>query len=285
MGNPEALNELIAILDLEKLEDDIFRGESPDDDRQRVFGGQVAGQALVAAGRTVEPDRAVHSLHAYFLLPGDPSTPIVYEVERIRDGKSFTTRRVRAIQHGRPIFNFAASFHKSEDGLTHQVSMPKDVPAPDTLPDFHERNKPWSEQMGTWYTRPQLLDIRYVDDPPWHIELGKRAPQQRVWMRANGALPDDPLLHACVVAYASDLTLLDSILLAHGESWANEHIMGASLDHAMWFHRPVRADAWLLYDQMSVSSQDARGFATGNIFSEDGVLAVSVAQEGLFRLI
>jgi acyl-CoA thioesterase-2 len=280
----EALIELLRILDLEQLEEDIFRGQSPEDERQRIFGGQVAGQALIAAGRTVDSERHVHSLHAYFLLPGDPAVPMIYEVDRIRDGKSFTTRRVRAIQHGRPIFNLAASFHKPEQGFSHQASMPAVTP-PEELPTFHERTVQWADRMGDWYTRPLALDIRYVDDPPWHTELGKRAPQQRVWMRADGELPDNQLLHACVIAYASDMTLLDSILLTNGESWANPKLFGASLDHAMWFHRPVRADEWLLYDQVSVSSQDARGFATGNIFSAQGTLAVSVAQEGLFRLV
>ena len=280
----EALDALVGILDLEPIEVNIFRGQSPDEKRQRVFGGQVAGQALVAAGRTVEPDRHVHSLHAYFLRPGDPDVPILYEVDRIRDGKSFTTRRVVAIQHGRPIFNLSASFHVDEDGLDHQAPMPASVD-PDMLPTFHERNARWAEEMGDWYTRPRPIDTRHVDDPPRGSERGPRRPSQQVWFRADGTLPDDPLLHACVAAYASDMTLLDSILLAHGVSWQDPRLMVASLDHAMWFHRPFRADEWLLYDQESPSSHGARGLGQGHIYTREGTLVVSVVQEGLVRLV
>ncbi|HVF74883.1 MAG TPA: acyl-CoA thioesterase II [Acidimicrobiales bacterium] len=279
----KALDELVELLDLEPIEVNIFRGQSPDEKRQRVFGGQVAGQALVAAGRTVEPDRFVHSLHAYFLRPGDPDVPILYEVDRIRDGKSFTTRRVVAIQHGQAIFNLSASFHVAEDGLDHQQPMPE-APDPDTLPTFQERHAPWAEEMGDWYARPRPIDTRHADDPP-RAQRGPRTPAQQVWFRADGTLSDDPLLHACVVAYASDMTLLDSILLAHGISWGDPRLMGASLDHAMWFHRPFRADEWLLYDQESPSSHAARGLAQGHIYSQDGRLVVSVVQEGLVRLV
>lgn len=280
----DALDALAHILDLEAIEVNIFRGQSPDEKRQRVFGGQVAGQALVAAGRTVEQGR-VHSLHAYFLRPGDPNVPILYEVDRIRDGKSFTTRRVVAVQHGRAIFNLSASFHVDEDGLDHQLPAPP-APDPETLPTFHERHAPWAEQMGDWYTRPRPIDVRHADDPPRAArDRGAREPCQQVWMRADGTLPDDPLLHACVVAYASDMTLLDSILLVHGISWEDPRLMGASLDHAMWFHRPFRADDWLLYDQESPSSHGARGLAQGRIYTRDGTHVVSVMQEGLVRLV
>ena len=279
----KALDDLVDILDLERIEVNIFRGRSPDDNRQRVFGGQVAGQALVAAGRTVDSERHVHSLHAYFLRPGDPSVPIVYEVDRIRDGRSFTTRRVVAIQHGKPIFNLSASFQIREPGLDHQRPMPPS-PDPDSLPTFHERMEPFKEKLGDWYHRPRPIDTRFVEAPA-RLSEGRREPRQQVWMRADGTLPDDPLLHVCVAAYASDMTLLDSIFIAHGISWDDPNVMGASLDHAMWFHRPFRADGWLLYDQESPSASGARGLGQGHIFTREGELAVSVVQEGLVRVV
>jgi acyl-CoA thioesterase-2 len=279
-----ALDDLVELLDLEAIEVNIFRGLSPDDKRQRTFGGQVAGQALVAAGRTVEPDRLVHSLHAYFLRPGDTTVPILYEVDRIRDGRSFATRRVVAIQHGRAIFNLSASFHKLEaDQLDHQFPMPE-TPDPETLPTFKERMAPYAEQLGDWYHRPRPIDLRFVENPSRLLEVGREA-AQRVWFRADGSLVDDPLLHACVVAYASDMTLLDSIMLPHRVSFDDPRLQGASLDHAMWFHRPFRADEWLLYDQESPSASNARGLARGEIYSHDGRLVVSVVQEGLVRLV
>ena len=279
-----ALDDLVELLDLEPIEVNVFRGRSPDDWRQRVFGGQVAGQALVAAGRTVEGDRPVHSLHAYFLRPGDPSVPILYNVDRIRDGRSFTTRRVVAIQHGQAIFNLAASFHRpEEDAFDHQMPAPP-APPPEDLPTFGQRMEPYKDQLGEWYTRPRPIDIRHVAEPP-HVTGGtaRRPPCQQVWFRADGTLPDHDLLHACVVTYASDMTLLDSILLAHGTSWLDRQLMGASLDHAMWFHRPFRADDWLLYDQESPSAFGARGLGQGRIYTRDGTHVVSVVQEGLFR--
>jgi acyl-CoA thioesterase-2 len=281
----QALDELVDLLDLEPIEVNIFRGVSPDEKRQRVFGGQVAGQALVAAGRTVEWDdeahrRDVHSLHAYFLRPGDPTVPILYEVDRIRDGRSFTTRRVVAIQHGRPIFNLSASFHIHEVGIEHQDPMPE-APPPESLPTWKERFAQWADQLGDWYERDRPIDWRYVSDPMRHRE--PRPPQQQVWLRADGRLPDDQLLHACVVAYASDMTLLDTVVLPHGLSW-EDSVQMASLDHAMWFHRPFRADEWLLYDLHSPSASGARGLATGSIFQQDGRLAITVIQEGLVRL-
>jgi acyl-CoA thioesterase-2 len=272
-----AVDALVDLLDLEPIEVNIFRGVSPQEDRQRVFGGQVAGQALVAAGRTVDTG-TVHSMHAYFLRPGDPSVPILYEVDRIRDGKSFTTRRVVAIQHGRAIFNLAASFHVEEHGYDHQLPMPT-VPEPDTLPTFQERMAEHRERLGEWLDRPRPIDTRFVTPKPPN-------PEQDVWIRADGKLPDDPLLHACVVAYASDLTLLDTTLLPHRtRSWEVDRLMMASLDHAMWFHRAFRADDWLLYHHRSPSMSGARGFARGEIFTMDGDLVVSVAQEGLVRLL
>ena len=277
-----ALDDLVALLDLEAIEVNIFRGVSPDEKRQRVFGGQVAGQALVAAGRTVEPDRRVHSLHAYFLRPGDPTVPILYEVDRIRDGRSFTTRRVVAIQHGRAIFNLSASFHIQEQGaFDHQLPMPP-APDPESLPTFSERMAPLAEQLGEFYTQPRPIDTRYVTG--WELStLTPREPRQQVWFRADGRLPDDPLLHACVVAYASDMSLLDSVILPHDVKWDDPRFSGASLDHAMWFHRPFRADEWLLYDQESPSASGGRGIGRGEIYTRAGILAVSVVQEGLVR--
>jgi acyl-CoA thioesterase-2 len=277
-----ALDDLVDLLDLESIEVNVFRGISPQEDRQRVFGGQVAGQALVAAARTVDTDRQVHSLHAYFLLPGDPRVPILYLVDRIRDGKSFTTRRVVAIQHGRTIFNLQASFHVEEQGLEHQLPPPAAMPDPETLPDFRTRMAPWKEVLGPWYERPRPIDVRYVDFvPPGTHE--KRAPFQQVWLRADGTLPDDPVLHACIVTYASDMTLLDTTLLPHGFTWYDSHLQMASLDHAMWFHRPFRADEWLLYAQGTPSTSNARGLSYGWIYDQEGNLVVSVVQEGLIR--
>jgi acyl-CoA thioesterase II len=285
VGVTRALDDLIDLLDLEPIEENIFRGVSPDEKRQRVFGGQVAGQALVAAGRTVdqtagERRRDVHSLHAYFLRPGDPSVPILYLVDRIRDGRSFTTRRVVAIQHGRAIFNLSASFHVHEQGLEHQAPMPQ-APDPESLPTWRERMAEWADRLGEWYEQPRPIDWRYVSPPARHRE--PREPRQQVWLRADGQLPDDPLLHACIVAYASDMTLLDTVVLPHGIAW-DDDVQMASLDHAMWFHRPFRADDWLLYDLYSPSASSARGLATGSIFRRDGELAVTVIQEGLIRL-
>ena len=278
-----ALDELVTLLDLEAIEVNLFRGVSPDENRQRVFGGQVAGQALVAATRTVQPDRWVHSLHAYFLRPGDPNVPILYEVDRIRDGRSFTTRRVVAIQHGKAIFNLQASFHVAESGLDYQVPMPLDVPAAETLPDFKTRMAPFKDRMGEMYDRPRPIDLRHLGTDPFS-RAGKTALDQQVWLRADGTLPDDPTLHACIVTYASDMTLLDTTILPFGLSWETPGMQMASLDHAMWFHRPFRADDWLLYDQRPISTGGARGLAGGNIFTADGALAITVVQEGLVRV-
>ena len=279
-----ALDDLIQLLELEPLELNLFRGVSPDEDRQRVFGGQVAGQALVAAGRTVERG-TVHSLHAYFLRPGDPSVPIIYDVDRIRDGSSFTTRRVVAIQHGRAIFNLAASFHIDEPGPDHQYPMPV-VPPPEELPTLRERLEPhkgkFSDDFSLWLERERPIDSRSVEAPRW-IDPTAREAEQHVWIRATGQLPDDPLLHACVVAYASDLTLLDTAVMAHEIKYDDGGFMIASLDHAMWFHRPFRADEWLLYHQKSPSAFGARGLAEGFIYPRDGRLAITVIQEGLMR--
>lgn len=280
-GNQQLLDELVELLDLEELDLNIFRGTSPKESRVRVFGGQVAAQALVAAGRTVE-DTVAHSLHAYFLRAGDPSIPILYEVDRIRDGKSFTTRRVVAIQRGRAIFNLQASFQHPEEGPDHQIAMP-DAPDPESLPTWAERMAKTLEsepkQVRDWFMRPRPLELRYVES----FDPERRSQGQHVWFRVNGRLPDDPLLHQCIVAYASDMTLLDTATLPHGLLWNDPRYMMASLDHAMWFHRDLRVDDWLLYSQESPSGSGARGFAWGHLFRRDGTLVASVAQEGLVR--
>jgi acyl-CoA thioesterase-2 len=282
-----AIQDVLNILDLEPLEVNLFRGRSPQSRWQRVFGGQVIGQALVAACRTVEDvtRRPPHSMHAYFLLGGDPKVPIIYEVDRIRDGRSFTTRRVVAIQHGRAIFSMTVSFHVAEEGLSHQFAMP-DVPRPDELPNESEIRKRALEAMPDpvrrYYERERPIEIRPVE---YGRYLGEKVEGGRfhVWIRATGRLPDEPAIHQCVLAYASDMSLLDAALIPLGRFIFNDDIMAASLDHALWFHRPFRADEWLLYAQDSPNLGGARGFARGLIFASDGTLVASVAQEGLLR--
>jgi acyl-CoA thioesterase II len=278
----DALDELVRLLDLEPIEFNIFRGTQPDEERQRVFGGQVAGQALMAAGRTVEAG-TVHSLHAYFLRPGDPTVPILYEVDRIRDGRSFSTRRVVAIQRGQAIFNLSASFHVEEAGPEHQIAMPE-VPDPETLPTLPERLEQWRDRLSGWHYRPHPIDQRYIGSLPW-VGDSQPEPRQQLWLRADGQLPDDPLLHACVAVYASDLSLYDTIVKGHEVRWDAPYFMGASLDHCMWFHRPFRADEWLLYDTESPIATAARGLARGFFFDSAGRLVASVAQEGLVRFL
>jgi acyl-CoA thioesterase-2 len=280
-----AIETLLSILDLEQLEHNLFRGLSPQVGWQRVFGGQVIGQALVAAARTVE-GRSAHSLHGYFLRPGDPAVPIIYDVDRIRDGKSFTTRRVVAIQHGEAIFTMSVSFQIEEAGLSHQIKMP-DVPPPDKLPSEADlkaaylHNAP--EGVRRYWERPRPIELRPTD-LRHYISREPLEPAQNVWVRATGPLPDDPDIHRCVLAYASDMTLLDTSLFAHGRSIFDTDLQPASLDHALWFHRPFRADEWLLYAEDSPSASGARGFTRGSLFSQDGRLVASVAQEGLIRV-
>jgi acyl-CoA thioesterase-2 len=279
----DVVDDLVKLLDLEAIEVNIFRGVSPDEDRQRIFGGQVAGQALVAAARTVEPERLVHSLHAYFLRAGDPRLPVLYEVDRIRDGGSFTTRRVVAIQHGRAIFNMSASFQVPEAGSDHAFPMPE-VPAPESLPTMHERLAHAGIELTPWMERPRPIDIRHVD---WPAPDGTRSlePRQNVWLRADGRLPDDPILHTIILTYASDMTLLDTSTLPHGGTWFDPTVFMASLDHAMWFHRPFRADDWLLYSQDSPNATGGRGLSRGLVFTRDGALVATVVQEGLIRTV
>jgi acyl-CoA thioesterase-2 len=277
------IEEVLDLLDLEKIEENIFRGQSPEDRMQRVFGGQVLGQALVAASRTVD-GRVCHSFHAYFLRAGDPKIPILYEVDRARDGASFTSRRVIAIQHGKQIFNMSASFQVPEKGLEHQFDMPK-VPAPESLMDEHEARKQWMENMPeeqkAWVSRPRPIEMRPVVLDNW-MNRAPREPFDNVWMRATGPVPDDVIVQQSVLAYASDMSLLDTALLPHGRSW-NSPIQMASLDHAMWFHHPFKMDDWLLYAQDSPSASGARGFNRGAIYSRSGALVASVVQEGLMR--
>jgi acyl-CoA thioesterase-2 len=276
------LDGLVRLLDLEQLEVNLFRGVSPPQSPTRVFGGQVAGQALVAAVRTVPDDRGVHSLHAYFVRPGDPRVPIVYETERVRDGRSFTTRRVLAIQHGEAIFALSASFQLAEDGLEHSEPPPSDVPDPDSLLTMGERVVRGDD--AGWLARtPRPIDMRFVDEPAWSTarDGGSDTPV-RVWMRADGNLPDDPLLHVCLLTYASDMTLLGSVVARHDVT--ADRLQMASLDHAMWFHRPFRADEWLLYTCYSPSASGSRGLATGRFTTQDGRLVATTVQEGLVRL-
>jgi acyl-CoA thioesterase-2 len=284
----DALDDLLDLLNLEQIEVNIFRGRSPDETVQRVFGGQVAGQALVAAGRTVPADRPVHSLHAYFIRPGDPSVPLVYTVDRVRDGRSFTTRRVTAIQHGKPIFTLSASFHHPEAGLEHATPMPA-VPRPEELRSNAER---LAEAVGAplpRHFRDRPIELRSVG--PLSVELARdpslRAEDEHsnlVWVRVTEELPDDPLLHVCLMTYISDLTLIETALLEHGITMLDGRTTGASLDHAMWFHRPFRADRWLLYAQESPVAAGGRVLARGQVFTAEGDLVVSVVQEGLIRI-
>lgn len=281
-----AIENLLGILDLEPLEHNLFRGRSPQDGWQRVFGGQVIGQALVAASRTVAPDRHTHSLHAYFLRPGDPGVPIIYEVDRIRDGKSFVTRRVVAIQHGHAIFSMSASFQVEEDGLDHQMPAPK-VPPPEELVSEDELKRQFMESaretMKGYWRRERPIELRPVS-LRHYVTREKLDPVHHVWFRTTGPLPDDPVVQKCVLAYASDLMLLDTSLYPHARSLFDRDMQVASLDHALWFHRPFRADEWLLYAQDSPTASGARGFNRGAIYTRAGLHVASVAQEGLIRV-
>jgi acyl-CoA thioesterase II len=278
----DALEFLVHLLDLETIEVNVYRGINPKEERQRTFGGQVAAQALMAAGRTVEQGR-VHSLHSYFLRPGDPTTPILYEVDRIRDGKSFATRRVVAVQHGRAIYNMQASFHSDELSIEHQIDMPE-VPGPETLPTMLEAISAEFDLTDEWFSRSHPIEQRFIGPVPWSASRDKD-PRQRLWIKADGTLNDDPLLHACVVTYASDMSLMDSILKSHSIMWDDPNFMAASLDHCMWFHHDLRADEWMLYDTESPIAFGGRGLARGFLFSRDGELKVSMVQEGLTRVI
>jgi acyl-CoA thioesterase-2 len=282
-----AMHELLSILDLERLEHNLYRGRSPQAGWQRVFGGQVIGQALVAAQRTVAEDRFVHSLHCYFMRPGDPSVPIIYEVDRIRDGGSFTTRRVVAIQHGHAIFSLEASFQVEEEGLEHQIDNTLDMPEPETLRTQTELlemmgdNVP--EAIRKFWARERPLEIKPVMLEHYTTRK-KLEPRQNVWVRTAGTVPDDRALQAAILAYLSDMTLLDTTTFAHGRNGFDPEIQMASLDHAMWFHRPHKLDDWLLYTMDSPNAIGARGLSRGFLYGRDGRLIASVAQEGLIRI-
>jgi acyl-CoA thioesterase II len=281
------VGELIDLLQLERIEENLFRGQSRDIGTKYVFGGQVLGQALAAAQRTVDAERHVHSLHAYFLRAGDIESPIVYEVDRSRDGGSFSTRRVVAVQHGQPIFNFAASFQKAEPGVEHQLSMPE-VPKPEELeaPDAVDpaQLSHLSAKLQRWLAQKGPFEFRHVY-PRDEIKVPKRLPFQHVWFRLVDRIADDPVLHRALLAYASDFHLIGTTTFPHGISYLRGDVMMASLDHAMWFHRPFRIDEWLLYSCDSPTAQGARGLARGTIYTRDGVLVASTAQEGLIRIV
>lgn len=282
-----AMQDLLGILDLEMLEHNLFRGRSPQAGWQRVFGGQVIGQALVAAQRTVDAQRHVHSLHCYFMRPGDPKVPIIYEVDRIRDGGSFTTRRVTAIQHGQAIFSLEASFQVQEEGLEHQMPIPLDVPPPETLRTQRELLEAFGdrvpENIRKYWARERPLEVKPVNFEHYTTRE-KLPPTQNVWVRTVGPVHDDRAIQAAVLAYLSDMTLLDTSTFPHGRSGFDPEIQMASLDHAMWFHRPNALDDWLLYAQDSPSMRGSRGFSRGLLYARDGALVASVAQEGLVRL-
>jgi acyl-CoA thioesterase-2 len=282
---PPILADLLKLLELERIEDRIFRGESRDLGGARVFGGQVLGQALTAASYTVK-DRQVHSLHAYFLVAGDVNAPIVYEVELARDGKSFSNRRVVAIQHGQPIFNMTASFQVPEEGLEHAAPMPQ-VPGPEGLADVRELPPDVltkvPEKMQRFLTHERPFEFRPVE--PIHVVTPPRAPPVRhIWLKTLAKLPDNPDLHRNVLAYVSDYQLVSTATLPHGIHFAEGNVQLASLDHAMWFHRPFRADEWLLYAMESPNASGGRGLALGRFFTRDGVLVASTAQEGVVRV-
>ena len=283
----KATERLLETLDLETLEHNLFRGRSPDTGWQRVFGGQVIGQALVAAQRTVPEDRPVHSLHGYFLRPGDPKVPIIYQVDRIRDGGSFTTRRVLGIQHGAAIWSMSASFHVREEGLDWHEPVPLDVPRPDELPSERELKEQYLEQapenVRTYWSRERPIEMR-ATNLEHYISDHKLPARQNIWMRSTGAVPADQTLQAAVLAYASDMTLLDTALFPHGRKIFDPDLMVASLDHSMWFHRPFDVNQWLLYAQDAPSTSGSRGLTRGGYYTENGTLVASVAQEGLMRI-
>jgi acyl-CoA thioesterase-2 len=280
----EAVAELVSLLDLERIEVNLFRGVSPDDGMKRVFGGQVIAQALVAAYRTVE-HRTCHSLHAYFIRPGDPNVPILYEVDRARDGKSFTTRRVVAIQHGEQILNLAASFQIPESGFTHQSPMPEtkkpaELKSEDELRALAKDHIP--KEFQKQFARPRPIELKPVD-PRQMISPAKTDPKKQMWLRARGQVGNDIALQQCLLAYASDMGILDTATKPHGVNWFTGGVQMASLDHSMWFHEPFDISNWLLYTMDSPSASGARGFNRGEIFTESGKLVASVAQEGLMR--
>ena len=287
-GIKATVQQLVDLLQVERLEENLFRGVSGDIGSPRVFGGQVLGQALMAAALTVERDRSVHSLHAYFLRPGDKTARIVYDVDRIRDGGSFTTRRVVAIQHGQPIFGFAASFHVREEGPSHQATM-LEVPGPEGLVSDLELRRQHIDRIPEHLRETVLaetaIELRPIGPPEDPFKPVPAPPRYDSWFRAEDRLPDDPVLHQAMLAYSSDFGLLRPALKPHGLTWLRRDVQVVSLDHAMWFHNDFRMDEWLLYQTDSPASGHARGFSRGSIYTQDGRLVASVAQEGLMRVL
>ncbi len=279
----EALEQVLAVIDVQpapELGPDWFAGISyHPPSRKRIFGGQVLAQSLTAAARTVDPGRPVHSLHGYFLRPGDPDEPITFTVERLRDGRSFSARRTHALQRGQALLSMISSYQEPAEGLDHQVEMPP-VPGPDSLPGLADGY----DHLDVPRVSSSPVDLRHVEGPLFLHAGAERVAHQAVWLRAVDKMPDDPLLHTALMAYTSDFSLLEPILRRHGLSWVTPGLKAASLDHAMWFHRPARMDEWLLYAQESPSASGARGLGLGRLFTADGVLVASVAQEGMMRL-
>lgn len=282
----QVLSELVQLLTLERIEENLFRGQSQDLGTGQVFGGQVLGQALSAATQTVPEGRAVHSLQSYFLRPGQVDKPIVYEVDRSRDGQSFATRRVVAIQGGKPIFHLSASFQKDEPGFEHSSAMPQGLAGPDGLTTEHEL---WKQQIDLVpdFLRPRVLADRPIEirpvDPVNNFAPTKKDPRHAIWVRAAGALREDPALHACLLAYCSDFSFISTAMRPHGVSWIDPTMQTASIDHVMWFHRPFRMDDWLLHAMESPSASGSRGLVRGTFFDRAGRLVASTAQEGLMR--
>ncbi|GAA2867929.1 acyl-CoA thioesterase II [Paenarthrobacter ilicis] len=285
----DPMEVLIGLLDLgdfdgARTNEDIFLGPSQKQPRHRVFGGQVLAQSMMAGMRTVEPDRSAHSMHGYFLRPGDANKPITFGVERLRDGRSFSARRVHAYQDGVPILSMIASFQVEDSGLDHQATMPEGIPDPESLPSTAELLSRIDHPMARHMSSERPFDVRHIDPALYVSAPDDHVATNAVWMKTMGPLPEDPNLHRAALAYASDYTLLEPILRKHGLSWMTPGMSVASLDHAMWWHRPVRVDEWMLYVQESPSAQGARGLATGRIFSRDGLHVATVAQEGMVRI-
>nr|WP_218875996.1 acyl-CoA thioesterase II [Leifsonia naganoensis] len=279
---------LLTALDLTdtgaRTSEDIFTGPSQWMPLGRVFGGQVLAQSIVAATRTVGDDRPIHSMHGYFLRPGDVNLPITFSVDRIHDGRSFSTRRTQAYQNGLPILSMIASFQDEDEGLEHQVTMPQGLPEPESLPSSASSLEDVRHPVAQYWASERPFDMRHVTSPVYLSVEGEHVAQQAVWFRAIGELPDDPALHRAALAYASDYTIMESIMRRHGVAWADPGLKAASLDHAMWWHRPARVDEWLLYTQESPSASGGRGLAQGRIYSRDGRLVASVAQEAMVRV-
>ena len=284
----EPLESLLAALDLTdtgaRTSEDIFTGPSQWMPLGRVFGGQVLAQSIVAATRTVTDDRSIHSMHGYFLRPGDVNFPITFSVDRIHDGRSFSTRRTQAYQNGLPILSMIASFQTEDDGVEHQVAMPEDLPDPESLPNSAATLEDVEHPVAQYWASQRPFDMRHVPSPIYLSVEGPHVAHQAVWFRSVGALPDDPALHRAALAYASDYTIMESVMRRHGVAWATPGLKAASLDHAMWWHRPARVDEWLLYVQESPSASGGRGLSLGRIYTRDGMLVASVAQEGMVRI-